>query len=116
MTDKPAESKVSTATWRKVIERHGKVVRTTTGPMEGDPFAALAGAVWEHTKAGYACSHVSVSLGNSAEFGAMKVSVSINMPVPTTEGHINFAGEIGFIQAHHMINEASAALGLTPLG
>jgi hypothetical protein len=108
--------RVSPAVWVQTIERNG-FQQISEGLMSGDPFDILSKRAAQAEQAGVPCARASVMVTNASEdYSRVKVSITISVPCACGEGDISLAGEAGFIKAHQMVNEASAALGLTLLG
>jgi len=109
--------RIDQAIWKKTITSNG-FDQTTEGQLTEDPFILLATRVANTLAANdkYPVARVNLGLTNGADYGTLKVHVSLTIPVLPMEADISLAGEAAFIKARQMVNEASAALGLEPLG
>jgi hypothetical protein len=109
-------SRITPATWEQVITNN-EFHEVAKGLSSGDPFDILAKRAAMSENSGQPHSQVTVSLTNSSEdYSRVKVFISISIPCACNEADISLAGEAGFIKAHQMVNEASAALRLPLLG
>ena len=105
-------ARILPATWKRVIDNNG-FQQVSSGMNTEDPFDLLSKRAGMSEGAGQPTSGVTVFLSNSSEdYNRVKVSITIHIPCACNEADISLAGEVGFIKAHQMINEASAALSL----
>ena len=107
-------TRISPAVWKQTIERNG-YTEIAEGLATDEPFSLLAERATQSEQMGTPSARVSLTLGSSAEYGSLKVSVTLSVPVSCNEPDISLAGEAVFIKAHQMLNEASASLGLPPV-
>jgi hypothetical protein len=107
-------ARIDQATWQQTIEQNG-FTQIAQGMLTEDPFDLLAKRAAQGESVGQPSARVNLLLNNAGDYGAPKVSVTLTIPVLCTEADISLAGEVGFIKAHQMVNEASAAISLPPL-
>jgi hypothetical protein len=107
-------ARIDQATWQRTIDQNG-FTQVAQGLLTEDPFDMLAKRAAQGESGGQPSARVNLLLNNAGDYGAPKVSVTLTIPVLCAEADISLAGEVGFIKAHQMVNEASAAIGLPPL-
>lgn len=97
--------------WDGVYSRYG-----WTETVHGsDPFNTLAIQARAKRAEREAVAHVTANAGISMEYGAVKVSFSVQLECPQDEGSIHMAGELCFRKAAELTNSAAALVGLPQL-
>lgn len=107
-------ARIEPATWQRTIEQNG-FTQVAQGLVTEDPFELLAKRAWLSEESKVPSARMTLTLNNAGDYGAPKISVTLSVPVLCVEADISLAGEVAFIKAHQMVNEASAAIGLPPL-
>ncbi len=95
--------------WSTTMSNHGF---TNAG---SEPFAPLENLVLQARAEGKPVSRVSITVGASEEYGALKVSATVSLECPQHEACINLAGETAFQKARELVNDVASHIGVQPL-
>lgn len=80
-----------------------------------EPFKPLEELVMHNRAQGMPIARVSLTVGASEDYGAVKVSATVSLECPQQESCINLAGEVAFKKARELVNDMASHVGVTPL-
>jgi hypothetical protein len=94
--------------WSVTMKRHG----WGSDQYGSEPFDPLERLVAHHRAAGKPVARVSMTVGLSEEYGALKASCTVTLECPQAESAINLAGEVAYLKAKELATDAATHLGM----
>ena len=93
--------------WELTVTKDSKAVVSKAGQLQDDKFAALV------TKdIALPLAKVNMSVGESLDYGSLRVSASVTLMCDQNEAAINRAAELGFTKALELMQDGFSLYGM----
>jgi hypothetical protein len=97
--------------WSGTLTKYG----WDSSVVGAEPFHPLGLQAQLARAAGQSVSRVTATVGTSQSYGDVKVSFTVSVECVQQEGAINLAGEVAFLKALELTNDAARFLGIQEL-